>query len=219
MEQGKLPAAAPSRLGRFTVRWKQAHENRAYIGLLTEIHLDCSERIYGQPLSAEAILAAWRGKSTPVSAPAERELLGGGEEEAAAPPQEMDPFAVVNLYDVYRSFQDLTFRLTQHREDTATLRALLVARPDSVYVLARMASNHSNSAVVRYLILVEARELFAAFGAGLDQRKKVHEWTSAARAEVRKVLAKDPAVTARRADPDELLAWFEKKLKQAGPQP
>jgi hypothetical protein len=215
---GTLSAPGPKRLGRFTVHWNDAGVACSFRGLVTEINLEFSEKTYGTPLTASAILEAWRGKHTPISTGAERDDSGASDEEMEAPQPEQDPFAVVNLYDVYRAFRDVSFRL-QRYADQASARALLVARPDSVFALARLASNHSSSLVVRYLVLREAKGLLHRFSPGGEQFKSVRDWTTAARAEVRRAIAEDPTIQARGTNPDRLLDWFERKLKTAGLQP
>jgi hypothetical protein len=192
--------------------------SRSYSGLVTEINLDCSDKTYGQPMTAGAILDAWRGKHTPVSTDLERDGFGSDDGATDAPPEGEDPFAIVGLYDVYRAFHDLSSRLAEYeaKAERAMVRALLISRPESVYALAQLAEKAGTSTVVRYLVLREARGLFARFCPEVEQHKKVRVWTAAASDQVRQALAEDPTVVAHGADPAKLIAWFESQLTTAG---
>lgn len=209
----------PPQGARFSLRYRNEAGWSSWTGLIAEINLNSSTRVYGRSLTASDILDSWRGH--PPSAPEGSDDDGDGGDgngngdghsaEAAA-------FDAVNLYEFYRAVRDLRERLgdPDNSTDRQGRRALLVGRPDSVLALAHLANQDGEAPVVRYLVLRELLAVLRDWGPLLEDDehlKRVEGMTEAARLRTGDLVASE-ITKGSRSDPDEMLEWFDSRLSQ-----
>lgn len=210
----------PSRGARFSLRYRDEVGWHCWTGLITEINLDGSTRVYGRPLTASDILDSWRGRPPPSEPEGNGDNGNGGEGNGNGDGHQAEAaaFDAVNLYEFYRAIRDLRERLGDPNSSTDRQgrRALIVGRPDSVQALANLANQDGEAPVVRYLVLCELRAVVQDWASLLEDDeylKRVGGMAEAARLRTRDLVASE-ITKGSRSDANEMLEWFDSRLSQ-----
>jgi hypothetical protein len=205
----------PAGIATFEVHYTADSNQQSWVGLVAEINLDASERIYGTPLRVSDILDSWKGAHLAGVASWSRLVAGASEEEGdEADATDVGVFHALNLFEVYRAFWDLRGRLQTLKEqkNEQAVRGLLVSRPDSVLALMRLAIRADGAETVRYLVMLEIRVLLREFG---DESMKIHQKRLDGNVRrLRKVV--EGSIVLHGATGVELLKWFESRIERAG---
>ena len=206
-------APLPPRGGTFFVRYKVASLEQTWKGTIVEINLDSSERTYGAPLKAADILDSWKGRQFPLGTGLDKGGDGEGDQGSNSEESESDAFDTLNLYEIFRAFRDLKFRLddAMRNGDERRVKSQLVTRPDSVLALARLAGTHKGVAAIRYLILREAANLMETHISLIDaiHFENIRSMVVDAREECKLELISNPKTQDKA---ENLLDWFERRL-------
>ena len=197
----------------FIVTYMEGSRRMAWEGQVVELHLHHSQRIYGRPLSASAILKSWR-VPIPNGIGGARERMGDGDEDGQDSQAHVQAaFDAVNLYDLYRAMRSLRTKLAELKAQPEKQRALLVGRPDSVMTLAELADGAGEAQVVGYLVLRELSSIVSNCGTDILNDKLLHRLREMERRAKKMTLDKLACELAGdRATGRKMLNWFEKRL-------
>lgn len=210
-----LPGEAPPRGARYRLMYEEGGEARVWEGQIVELYLDHSARVYGRALTAAEILESWRSASGALASGAlharQREEEGDEPQLSEAPAV----FGAVNLYELYRAMRALRAQLRSLAPRPEAQRALLVARPDSVMALVRLAAQDSSTHAIRHLVLEELCGVLRAYQAVLDTSliARAEGLAAEVRAALLAQLTAELGGDAPRAA--QMLAWFSERLASA----
>ncbi len=139
----------PVKSSGFRLRYIRKKEDVFFDGLINEINVESSDKLYFRPMSLLEILESWRLPSDTPPMPKDTEGDDTDKEtehfDSDQKDEEEHPtptgFDVLNFYEMYRSVFSLRGRLEEARRDgdAGRLLGFLVTRPDSIYRVAKQS--------------------------------------------------------------------------------
>lgn len=210
---------------RFTVTRADpiSSESEAFQGIVSEINLDHSTQVYGAPLTIEEILQSWQSgaDAEPVSRSKSGDGDGEDEDSEGVPPGPAPGACEAELpfdsFALYQSLRKLGSKLDAINDPCSTAALdWLVGRSDSVVALARAFSDGRHSAAAAWIVLTECEALLRP--SAQHAQVGVHlKAVRAALAETRPRLVTQMRAQlekrgARAGDPEDMLAWYKRKL-------
>lgn len=222
LAEDKGARAGVLRSREFKFRWR----GETYVGIVAELNVSDSDRLYGAFLTAGQILDSWRS-----GAPSEPPLPDGEDEATGQPPvTETETYAVVaNPLQPERSVKPFDWflffrcalqrreRIAQAASNRRELLELLVTRTDSAARMAAAAMADTMTPAGRWIVVHECSMLLKPYRSHPEVHahlKKMAVDLSTLRVEVTQALA--ALVHERRlaCDPADLLAWYDVKLRK-----
>jgi hypothetical protein len=217
--EGTFESDPPKPGAYFDLEYKTSlGEFATWRGYIVELNLNYSERTYGPSLTANDIIASWRGHDSARSLL--RRKLDEQENAAAESATEKEGvFETLNLYEFYRSTRAVKLRLAEFEDRPSLQRNPLTKRADSVWAFAKLADTSENLPAVRFLILQELRGLMREYKHVVDDEYLVRMdgMLGSARDSLAEQLGGELARTSmfphgRTPKAAELVSWFEIQL-------
>ncbi|MDE0263961.1 MAG: phospholipase D family protein [Bryobacterales bacterium] len=209
---GPKAGKPPARGSTFRLSYRTTRGEEEWQGVVVELNLDYSSRIYGPPITANDILESWR-----CLAPTWDLGGSGGDGDPSNDPDEIGShspaaFEALNLFDFYRSAKALGAKLQGLRKKPNLLRGYLVGRSDSVMALAHLADRAGDAPVVRFLVLRELYSVVSRWTDIVDEElvARVKQMEKRARDRTLDQLAHEMGGDEQKAR--SVLDWFEKEL-------
>ncbi len=198
------------------------HGGEIYTGLVAEINLEHSDRIYGTLLSPDEILDSWRS-----GAPAEPALPDDEDDGRADPDLEPDQDSGVKPEKQSKPFDwFLFFRSVAERRErvanTAERRErieLLVTRTDSVAMMAAATVAGAMAAANQWIVLDACCRLLVPYEEEPEvnaQLQLIGGKRDRVKAAVWQDLGDMVAQRGLSVDPKRLLSWYKKHLERLG---
>lgn len=204
----------------FKFRWRE----KTYVGIVAELKLAHSDRLYGTLLTAGQILDSWRSgaPSEPPLPDSEDEVsqpsitAADMSEVAAKLPPLDEPVQPFDWFLFFRCVLQRRERIDQVKSNRRDLLELLVTRTDSAARMAAAAMVDAMPPAGRWIVVHECLKLLKPYRSNPEVRahlKKIEDDLDTLRKDVTRCLA--ALVQERRlgCDPADLLAWYELKLR------
>jgi len=211
----------------FTVEYVYNGDRKTYYGIVLEINLSLSEKIYTRKLKIDEIIESWRNHedswiskiNTIEDEDFNREIGTGVLPRDVTTVSDIED-DVFNYYDYYRAFYDLSDKLEKARKagNHALLTAYLESRPDSV----RNTVNEIDEIAdikKRFLLLLEIQSILQTYRKYLTDTKLRHRVNDELKKMKKSIVDAlfDEIENTQGLPGDfapQLIEWFENKIRE-----
>jgi len=192
----------------FRLQYRISAHAETFYGLITEINLDSASGVWFRRLALDEILDSWTRDRGGVFASMASSSVEDADGDLRNVGASASAGTALNFYKTYAAFYSLQRYLAG--ADSQAVQAFLVSRPDSVLEAARQANAPTTDPSVRFLVLLECRQLFVAHKSRLfdpEVATEVTTWFDGAKKELLAGISE--------GEGSEKLDWFQKKLEAA----
>lgn len=211
----------------FTVEYVYNGDRKMYHGIVLEVNLSLSEKIYTRKLKIDEIIESWRNHEdswiSKINVTEDEDFNGGNgtgilpRDETTESEIEEDVF---NYFNYYRAFYDLSDKLEKAKKagNNALLTAFLESRPDSVRNTVNEISKIADIKK-RYLLLIEIQSILQTYRKYLTDsklRRRVNDELKKLKKSIIDELQNEVKST-QGSSVDlapEMIEWFENKIRE-----
>ena len=163
----------------FTVEYTHNGERKVYHGIVLELNLSWSEKIYTRKLKIDEIIDSWRNHEDSwigkLNLTGDEEMIGENGAPALPGDETIESTIeddVFSYYDYYRAFYDLSAKLEKAKKagNHALLTSYLESRPDSIRNTVNEISKIADIKK-RYLLLIEIQSILQTYRKYLTDSK------------------------------------------------